>query len=80
VANPGNSCQVCNPSQSATEWSPGAPCNLCHDAAGTEGICSELGICCTIICEGTCKVDGGQGTQQCGSNSDCCGIPENICT
>ena len=79
AANPANACQVCDASQSATTWSPGTVCNLCHDASGSEGICTQLGNCCTIVCNNSCLVDGGHGAP-CGSNSDCCGIPPNICT
>ncbi len=72
AANPSNSCQVCDPSQSASTWSPGQPCNLCHGGDGGEGICDLLGNCCTIICnDGTCNVPQGGSCQE---NSDCCGI------
>jgi hypothetical protein len=81
ATNPSNVCEVCDPSQQAGTWSSSQACGLCHDTAGTAGICTGKGICCTTVCDstGTCKVDGGIGLS-CGSNSDCCGIAPGICT
>jgi hypothetical protein len=78
AADPENICQVCDPTRSATDWSSGQACTLCHDADGGAGICGELGACCTTICDnGMCR--GIQGSS-CATNSDCCGIPINTCT
>ncbi len=72
VFNPGNACQVCDPTRAETAWSSGQTCSLCHGTDGGAGICTELGTCCTIQCvNNTCS--GSQSS--CDTASSCCGIP-----
>ncbi len=80
--NPENPCQVCDPSLTASAWTPNVVCNSCT-RGGASGICDALGNCCLLHCESDCKYpDGGSvpDSHGCTYDSDCCGIPRNSAT
>ncbi|HUB06635.1 MAG TPA: hypothetical protein VMB50_06525 [Myxococcales bacterium] len=73
--NPSNPCETCDPSSSATSWSPQVICFACQ-LGSASGLCISGGRCCTSRCNGAqCELpDGGVSNSNCQADSDCCGV------
>jgi hypothetical protein len=54
ITDPSNACLVCNPSVSATAWSPAADGSYCNDG----NVCTSGDHCTSGVCGGTVVADG----------------------